>query len=275
MTLLSSQILYSAAAKNELFSCKSGVGDSSPICQCSKVSSLKAYLCEIWDDLLGGLALSDEDASSLWFEKLWNLHCEPTRFYHTAVHLEELCYLLNLLTTNADSDGALFLSKEDQQVLLLSIFFHDAIYNAKSSTNEQDSAELFLDFFTSIAISHEVNSLLKKRVEQFILATQQHRVSPENAESLALFLDLDMAVLGKQPSAYLAYAALVRKEYAFVPRDIYCEKRVVVLKQFLKGPIYGISLIRQALEESARANITAEIALLEQNIIPGEDTAKR
>ena len=230
-----------------------------------------------------------------WFNKLWNFHCQSDRFYHTPVHLEEMIYYLHLVLdarsdelpqqANDDNDNneaavaaaahevLAHVSQSDdnemEQVLLLSIFFHDAVYNVHSSTNEIDSAQLFQDFVQDLATVHET---MTQRVEAYILATQHHSVSSQNPVPLALFLDLDMAVLGKESSAYLAYASLIRKEYTYIPHDVYCEKRCQVLSNFLEqqSSIYGTMLFRLALEEQARSNLALEITMLRQGHIPGE-----
>ena len=94
------------------------------------------------------------------------------------------------------------------------------------------------------------------------------------------FLDIDMTVLGKRQNAYLKYASLIRKEFAFVPRDVYCTKRAEILETFLgdgsssskkdKKYIYLTKTFQEAFEERARTNLREEINLLRKNIIPGE-----
>jgi len=81
-----------------------------------------------------------------------------------------------------------------------------------------------------------------------------------------------MAVLGKQPMAYLAYAALIRQEYHHVPHAVYCNKRAEILEDFLKqSQIYGTSVFVQALEQRARDNVRQEIQLLRRGQIPGHE----
>jgi predicted metal-dependent HD superfamily phosphohydrolase len=118
----------------------------------------------------------------------------------------------------------------------------------------------------------------KSIVVTLIQATEKHQVVPPGdddhvvEESLQqVFLDLDMAVLGKRTDAYLAYAALIRQEFDFVPRDVYCEKRAAILGSFLQQPrIYPSNLFHHALEEQARRNLQTEIDMLNRGIINGE-----
>jgi len=98
------------------------------------------------------------------------------------------------------------------------------------------------------------------------------------------FLDIDMAVLGKRKHAYLHYAGLIRNEYSFVPKMVYCTERAKILESFFllskynknksnTGEIkyvYLTNTFREAFEERARENLKEEIQLLRRKIIPGE-----
>jgi len=216
-----------------------------------RLASLRAH----WDRATEGM--KNRDA---WFHnKIVPMYSEPTRFYHTLVHLEEMLGYLDLLDYN---------HVKDYQTLVLTIFFHDVVYDPKSPTNEEDSAKLFQDFMADC--SGAQNDELKSRVVQYILATKSHTVAEEDA-CAQLLLDIDMAVLGKEKEAYLEYSALIRREYAFVEHNVYCEKRAEVLKGFLEQPIFGTQVMRNALEEQARENLKAEIESLQRGDIPGED----
>lgn len=239
--------------------------------------SLKVMLQEDWRRCIAAVAplrfVGSNDAADQWFEHLWNLHTEESRHYHTAVHLEEMIHYLELLKEDRSIP---FLSSpstdtpQAEPTILLSIFFHDAIYDAKSSDNEEKSALLFLDFCKEAGLEEAIG----EKVAAMIRATQTHTVQDtgDNPTELALFLDLDMAVLGKNDKAYAAYAGLIRKEYAFVPRAVYCEKRADILEAFLKQPyIYGTKVMRDIFERQARKNVQHEIDLLRRGEIPGEE----
>ncbi|CAB9516264.1 expressed unknown protein (Partial), partial [Seminavis robusta] len=159
----------------------------------------------------------------------------------------------------------------EEETLVLATFFHDAIYNVHSSTNEEDSAALFQTFLKELQSGGvtTITNGLEDSVVELILATKQHQVSTENSPLLSLFLDLDMAVLGKEQNAYLCYAALIRNEYQHVPHAVYCEKRAEVLETFLKQPqIFGTQVMLEAFEQRARDNLQAEIESLKQGQIP-------
>lgn len=218
-------------------------------------------LARDWTAATLGLQLTDE-----WFGKIWNLHVHPSRHYHTAVHLHEMLSHLHVLKQHRYPPD---LTDEDYQVIVLAVFFHDAIYNSSSSSNEQDSAKLFEQFALESGLGNS-KPTMAENIAHYIRATQKHEVKPDNSTSLALFLDLDMAVLGKTEEAYQAYAALIRNEYSIIPRFLYCKKRAEVLESFLSVPnIYGTHVMKEAFEHQARLNIRKEIDSLREGVIYG------
>lgn len=206
-----------------------------------------------WDRATFGMKNRDE-----WFDNtIVAMYSEPRRHYHTLVHLEEMLGFLDLMQIDS----------LDYKSLVLAIFFHDIVYDPNSATNEEDSAQLFQDFWRD-AQCDQHDDELKSRVVSNILATKHHNATAGDA-CTQLLLDMDMAVLGKTKEAYWAYAGLIRREYAFVEHQVYCEKRAEVLKGFLECPqIYGTKVMRDALEIRARENLKAEIASLQKGHIP-------
>ena len=216
------------------------------------------------------------DVSIIWFQRLCQHYSESHRHYHTLMHLEEMFLYHDLLTQHyynnhgRQQHATEPMTELDQEAIVLATFFHDAVYNVHSVTNEEDSAVLFQTYVQELRQQGVmIMEGLEPMVLQLILATKQHEVSTENSTCLALFLDLDMSVLGKIPQAYSCYAALIRQEYCHVPHEVYCEKRAMVLENFLKQPqIYGTQIMLEALEQRARDNLEQEIQNLRRGIIP-------
>jgi len=285
-----------------------------------------------------------EKVSSNWFHNVIKRHSEDARAYHTLVHLEEIFgYLELLLPSNPqeiNQHGFLLLPEHRQCILFLATFFHDAIYDPRSGTNEEDSAELFQKFVkellspliqpndTATAIlttttpstsgidvdddnahkslhtqtNTESFDLFKKKlpsvcstivdaVLQIVHATKSHssNVHHEKEEVLELthiFLDADLSVLGKIPEAYDAYAALIRQEYKFVPKDDYCQKRADILEKLIgdttasediatattsgSNALFRSPKMKAELEQQAIHNLRREIAVLRSGSIPGQ-----
>jgi predicted metal-dependent HD superfamily phosphohydrolase len=219
--------------------------------------------------VVGASANNLKRESDLWFQRVYCRHTESGRFYHTVVHLKEILDYLQIL----QESGILAFEQQLHTTIVWATFFHDIVYDPKSNRNEKDSAELFQEFSKSISMPETT----AKATEIMILATEKHEIIPMEDSPLleavqAFFLDLDMAVLGKQSDAYLSYACMIRKEYSFVPHDVYCTKRAEVLQKFLdeSKTIYLTIPFQEALEGRARENLKQEIALLQKGIVPGD-----
>ena len=104
--------------------------------------------------------LQELDAlSQSWLEKISQLYAEPHRAYNNMTHVQDVIASLDFLLDGEDSSIDAHTTCE-KAILILAAFFHDVIYNPKSSTNEKDSADLFLQFASellSLAISPSSN----------------------------------------------------------------------------------------------------------------------
>lgn len=212
-----------------------------------KNSTTRAIWAREWMRLKSLLSLAENDT---WRDRLWDLHTQYTRHYHTTVHIEEVLTLFRQIPSDSFDDA-------DEACLLASIFFHDAVYDPTKGDNEEQSVKLWKECCRDLVVS----SSIEQRVTDMILATKSHRLGDNHDAALSLFLDLDMAVLSKSPAAYLRYATLIRREYAHVPLQDYCTKRTEILTQFLQQPIYASSYFKD-LEPRAQENLRAEIQLL-------------
>jgi len=216
-----------------------------------------------------------------WFEKVMHMHTmEQQRQYHTLHHVLEMFGYLDLLRQMDNDDCHEEISATARKVvkarLEMATFFHDAVYNPKSGTNEEDSAELYKCFVADVwSIGKQIDAVDKSKehdaVVDYILATKHHRVSSSADAHLRMFLDVDMSVLGKQCDSYDAYAGMIRQEYIHVDRTLYCIKRAEILTDFLVADnIFSFEPINKAYEVQARDNLRREIAMLQEGIIPCE-----
>ena len=230
-------------------------------CCCSS-SSVEAALST--QDTPKTITSSISLLSNNWLAKVEALYNEPHRAYHNMTHIEDVLSSLDFLMatdTQPKEEGDISFSDKDSAITTLAAFFHDVIYNPKSSTNERDSAELFLEFASKLhnAIVNDISSSSKEKtndnakhnmhetlqsnmmisqVEQCIIATATHIASANKAREsnhtlISIFLDGDMSILGKDTERYNTYASQIRNEYEFVERTVYCEKRAEILESFL------------------------------------------
>ena len=101
-----------------------------------------------------------------------------------------------------------------------------------------------------------------------INATATHQLPPLGDEKAtndaALFLDMDLAILGAEADVFDAYEEAVRREYGWVEEPMWRAGRAAVLTNFLARPhIYHTAEFRQRFEPRARQNLKRALAALE------------
>lgn len=84
---------------------------------------------------------------------------------------------------------------------------HSVVYDPKSGSNEEDSEALFRNFSEAVGLSASDSTT----VSDYIIATKRHSVSGSDDQDLRAFIDLDMAVVGRERSEYLTYASQVNE----------------------------------------------------------------
>jgi predicted metal-dependent HD superfamily phosphohydrolase len=189
-------------------------------------------------------ALAGDEAEALGLELLraWT---ETNRRYHDRSHL---LWLLE----EADRRSALI---EDPAFVGFAIWFHDAVYQPGRSDNEAQSAA-----WARTALAHD--GARAEAVAQVIEMTKNHWQG-DAAGDAALFLDMDIAILGAEPASYRAYAAGVRAEYAQFADAAYSAGRSAFLDGVLgRARIFRTGFYESALSSSARANMAWERELL-------------
>lgn len=143
----------------------------------------------------------------------WN---EPHRYYHNIDHLN---YLLNRISSIND------LSDIDKDILIISSYFHDIVYNPKKSNNEEKSIEL-LNEYTQIPLD------IRNKCSLIIKDTSSSEIPTD--ELSKLFWILDREIINTDIGDLIDYEHKIFKEYQFVPYDIYKKKRIEFLKTVTK-----------------------------------------
>jgi predicted metal-dependent HD superfamily phosphohydrolase len=184
--------------------------------------------------------------------ELTALYAAPDRHYHGLAHIEALLALAR------EHHAAL----SDPHAVETAIWFHDAIYDSTKGDNEEKSASLAVKRLTGRAAPARV-----QRIKTMIEATATHQISEFGDEAArrdaALFLDMDLSILGAPPDQYDAYEAAVRQEYAWVGETDWRAGRAAVLKAFLSRPhIFHTDIFRQGCETQARENIARSLERL-------------
>ena len=176
-----------------------------------------------------------------WFERLHAAYNEPQRHYHNFTHIADCLRHFDSAATLAHLP----------QAVEFALWFHDAVYDPQSLTNEEDSAQLACDCLHSLGALET----LEPHVHALILATKHHIASP--ATDTALLLDIDLTILGQPAAAFDRYEAQIREEYAWVPDTTFAKKRAELLRQFLARPrLYSTDFFFAQLEQPARTHHT-------------------
>ncbi|MDC1141941.1 hypothetical protein OAU50_02515 [Planctomycetota bacterium] len=168
-------------------------------------------------------------------------YSEPHRRYHDLRHIG------NMLAHGAP----LGLSAEQ----VTAIWFHDAIYDPNSRTNEKDSAALAVKVLSDAGWEEA----RVKTVEQIVLDTETHLPQIEESKQV---LDLDLATLGGTWENYHAIGLRIREEYKHVPEADWAEGRGKWIESMLaKAQIYWTKW-GQPREAEARRNLAKDLELL-------------
>lgn len=190
--------------------------------------------------------------SAALIDKIRVLHAGPDRGYHGWSHP------LALLALHGEVAGML----HDAEAVRCAILLHDAIYEPRRKDNERRSAALAAEMLKDVVPEATLGRTLR-----LIEATAHHAIPAglpaEEAADMALFLDMDLSILGAAAEVFDAYEAGVRHEYREVPEEAFRAGRAAILQGFLaREALYFSSWGRDRFEATARANLARSVAAL-------------
>lgn len=192
---------------------------------------------EEWLDLMGKLGFESNIET---YSKLISHYSQKHRYYHNANHINASLKSLRQVKQLAN----------DYNALEIALWFHDAIYNIFSSSNEINSANWAADFLKL----NNANENFIGNVHRLIMATQHNAAVHDNDERL--IVDIDLAILGSNSELYEKFEVWVRREYKFIPSFIYKKKRKEILEGFLsRERIFSHEYFFEKFETSARNNL--------------------
>ncbi|WP_009963838.1 HD domain-containing protein [Verrucomicrobium spinosum] len=201
----------------------------------------KARFEKVWTEL--GL----EGAAAPWFDRLMAAYGEIGRAYHNSRHLSGCL---------AGLDVARHLVT-DAPAVEFALWFHDAVYDSRATDNEERSADLALECLREAGRGQDD---LARKVHDLVMLTKTHHAEPDTDG--AVMVDVDLAILGQLWPRFEEYDRAIRREYDWVPAELYAEKRRDVLRKFLqRNFIYRTRLFREKYEAQARSNLARKLAL--------------
>lgn len=193
----------------------------------------------------------DDDRSKFGQARQWLYFLEEQykpRHYHNLDHIGYMRELFNIECRDL---------AEDPDALEWAIWFHDVIQYTRppiSDLNEELSGQIAgRDPALRASFVWKVQTLIRSTNHKgsFLLS------------DCSLIRDLDLATLGTVEMAYDVYESRVRKEYDWVPEEIWRVKRAKVLQGFLdRKRIYLTDFWRDQRERQARENLQLAIERL-------------
>src|SRR4051812_19955938 len=192
-----------------------------------------------------------------YLDSLLSRYAEPHRRYHTATHI--------MLVVRHLHDMCRASGTQPSPEVLAAALYHDAIYEPAVDDNEARSADLAARQLGEVGWP----VVRCDAVAAMVLATAGY-LAPGGADTsdvdTTLLLDADLAILGAEPSAYLAYVNGVRSEYSHVNDAAWVAGRGHVLRGLLDRPrLFVTEHMHDMYEHRARANIEAELASLRRD----------
>jgi predicted metal-dependent HD superfamily phosphohydrolase len=208
---------------------------------------LELILIQFWEDALRPFGTPADTAGEAYLDLIAR-YTEPGRFYHNLTHLCEVLRAVESFQTGSN----------DLTGVHLAAWFHDAVYDSRASDNEERSARLAEAVLPGLGVPPDTVAAVSRLVQ----LTKAHDAPPGDADA-AVLLDSDLAILGARARRYDQYARDIRREYAWVPKDQFIERRARVLRGFLgRERIYRTERLYRAREGPARANLRRELDAL-------------
>ena len=179
-------------------------------------------------------------------------YAEPQRAYHDWRHVEAL------LTLFEEAKPLL----SDPTAVLYAVLFHDAVYDPTRTDNEDRSADLL-----RASLAGTLDASTSEQAVSLVLATKKH-VVPEGLDDAgrsdaAIFLDMDLSILGADELRFDAYEGEIRAEYGHVLQEQFRAGRTRALETFAsRDRLYLSDWGHARFEAQARRNIARSLSRL-------------
>lgn len=146
---------------------------------------------------------------------MWN---SPERYWHDINHLHFLFDKIEAMNE---------ISQKSKEILTITAFFHDAIYNPKRKDNEEQSIKLFKEY------SRNLYDKYYHKIIEIITCTSKYPDIPTNKLSKIFWkIDNDPVINGDFES-FKKYEKLIRMEYSFVSIPDYKNGRIHFLSKYI------------------------------------------
>jgi predicted metal-dependent HD superfamily phosphohydrolase len=143
---------------------------------------------------------------------------EPHRYWHNTDHLKYLLFKIDKLNS---------INEMEYDILVISAFFHDIIYNPERQNNEIKSIELFNKY--SVDLPTNYASSVIKIIKN---SANYHNIPLDKLSVMFWVMDND-PIINKDFEKFKDYEYKIRKEYGFVPTPTYKRERLKFLSKYI------------------------------------------
>ncbi len=180
------------------------------------------------------------------FDELVGLYHEAHRCYHTMSHVE---HCLMQMDAGAKAMGG-------NDAVEMALWYHDAIYDPRSSDNEQRSAELFKKRARAVVTDDFCETVCR------LIDVTTHKNSPVTDDE-KFVVDVDLSGFGLPWQAFNDDSTRVRREYLHLSDEQFVDGQRRFLQSLLdRKSVYSTDFFRERYETVARANIARQLAAL-------------
>ncbi len=201
----------------------------------------------LWERCAG---FDDPDASPECvdiFRALEERYGESHRVYHSGDHIRHCLAEFDSIHTA--------LPQTSRDIIELSIWFHDAIYEIAASDNEAQSARWF-----SALADGRLNPEIIHAVNRCILYTT-HQDTPSDPCSLYM-VDVDLSGFGQDWEGFSADGRKIRQENHHLDDEAFVGGQVKFMTRLLnRGRIFYTEYFHTRLENRARRNIILQLEI--------------
>jgi len=211
--------------------------------------STTRFTFERWTSLIDRFGLR---TSQRVFETIKDRYSNSSLAYHNVQHINDCL---------EQFDAARAIAEYPDEVEF-AIWFHDVIYDTHRADNEAMSAAFAADVLREATCEgSEIANDAVDRITANILATA-HRSHVSRIDE-QLIVDIDLSILGRPAPEFDRYETAIRKEYNWVPKEVFVEKRAEILRTFLdRERIYLTESFFDRYEANARQNLERAIQQL-------------
>jgi len=177
------------------------------------------------------------------FAELHDRYTAPFRRFHNLDHIDDCLHRVDEVAQLLHDPGA----------VELAIWFHDAVYDVGSGTNERRSAEMF------IALSAGARFGLRHRVCSLIMATRHAWIVQGNDRSF--IVDIDLSGFGAPWDEFIESGARLREESSAISDAQYLAGQVRFLDRLRqRRHFFATDYFRDRYEATARENLRRLLA---------------